>query len=96
MYTIGARQAQDEQSAEIRVRDDVRAVFKQPGIKSRLPDNGIRIKAEIAQARRDLLGKGEVDAAGGKRGVSPRYDGERDRYRLPSDDACHRPVVLIP
>ena len=57
-----------------------------PGIESRLPDNRIGIKAEIAQDWHDLLGKGEVDAAGGKRRVSARRWGTGPIACLPRID----------
>ena len=38
------------------MRDDVRPIVKEAGIKSCLPDDRIGIDAEIAQGRRDLLG----------------------------------------
>ena len=79
MRTVRADHAQGEQPTQSGMRDDARPVVEQARVESRLPDDRIRIEAELAQGRGNLLGDTELNAARRKRAAGVGHDGWRRR-----------------
>ena len=65
MRTVRAGDAQGEQPAQSGVGDHVRAIVEKAGVEPCLPDDRIRVDAEIPQGWGDLLGDSQMNVAGG-------------------------------